>query len=137
MALSAVTCVLLAGTALLLVEFPADQRIALLVAASQNEAALPSLRAAILRGGDDALAHTLGLPFARSPDAAGVVTPREAEVLRLIRQGLTNREIAQQLFISEATVKVHVHHIFEKLNVRSRTEAALKGAATMRTQRPE
>jgi DNA-binding NarL/FixJ family response regulator len=50
-------------------------------------------------------------------------------VLNLIAEGLTNRAIAQTLFISESTVKVHVLHIFDKLGVRSRTEAALKGAS--------
>ncbi len=52
------------------------------------------------------------------------LTPREHEVLELIRQGLSNRQIARTLWISESTVKVHVHHVLAKMNVRSRTEAA-------------
>jgi DNA-binding CsgD family transcriptional regulator len=53
---------------------------------------------------------------------------REEEVLGLIALGLTNKEIAGTLFISEATAKVHVRHILEKLGVRTRTEAALRAA---------
>jgi len=53
---------------------------------------------------------------------------REEEVLGLIAQGLTNKEIAGTLFISEATAKVHVRHILEKLGVRTRTEAALRAS---------
>jgi ATP/maltotriose-dependent transcriptional regulator MalT len=52
------------------------------------------------------------------------LTPREREVLTLLAQGRTNREIAQDLVISETTAKVHVRHILEKLGVRNRTEAA-------------
>ena len=54
------------------------------------------------------------------------LTRREREVHGLISQGLTNKEIARTLFISEATAKVHVRHILEKLGVRTRTEAALR-----------
>jgi ATP/maltotriose-dependent transcriptional regulator MalT len=54
------------------------------------------------------------------------LSPREAEVFRLMRLGMSNREIANTLFISEATVKLHAHHIYDKLGVRTRTEAVLK-----------
>jgi LuxR family maltose regulon positive regulatory protein len=56
------------------------------------------------------------------------LSPREKEVLALLARGLTNRQIGQQLFISPVTVKVHVRHIFEKLGVKSRAEAALRVA---------
>jgi DNA-binding NarL/FixJ family response regulator len=51
---------------------------------------------------------------------------RELEVLRLIKKGKTNREIAQLLNISFNTVKTHVDNIFGKLNVKNRTQAAMK-----------
>jgi two-component system, NarL family, nitrate/nitrite response regulator NarL len=51
---------------------------------------------------------------------AGVLTPREQETLRLLCRGLRNKEIAKALSISEATVKVHVRHIYEKLHVKGR-----------------
>jgi DNA-binding NarL/FixJ family response regulator len=54
------------------------------------------------------------------------LSPREAEVFRLMRLGMSNREIGNTLFISEATVKLHAHHIYDKLGVRTRTEAVLK-----------
>jgi LuxR family transcriptional regulator, maltose regulon positive regulatory protein len=54
---------------------------------------------------------------------AELLTPREAEVYELLRDGLSNRAIAQALFLSEATVKVHLRHIYEKLGVRTRSEA--------------
>jgi DNA-binding NarL/FixJ family response regulator len=53
------------------------------------------------------------------------LTDRELEVLRLVAQGLNNREIAKQLFISENTVKNHVRNILEKLQLHSRMEAVM------------
>jgi DNA-binding NarL/FixJ family response regulator len=57
----------------------------------------------------------------RNPDE--VLTPREAELLSLLTEGLSNRELGQRLFISEATVKTHLAHIYSKLGVDSRAAA--------------
>jgi len=56
-------------------------------------------------------------------DAEDDLTPREAEVLRLIAEGQSNREIARTLFVSEATVKTHVNRIFAKTGSRDRAQA--------------
>jgi DNA-binding NarL/FixJ family response regulator len=53
------------------------------------------------------------------------LSPREREIHELLAHGRSNRAIAKTLFISESTVKVHVRHVFEKLGVHTRTEAAL------------
>lgn len=54
---------------------------------------------------------------------ADALTAREHEVLLLIAEGLTNQEIAKQLFVGEATVKTHISHIFSKLGTRDRAAA--------------
>lgn len=54
------------------------------------------------------------------------VTAREREILRLVDEGLSNKEIAARLFIQVATVKNHIHNILDKLGVRRRGEAAAK-----------
>jgi len=59
----------------------------------------------------------------RIPPGEGELTPREAEVLRLIADGRSNREIARALFVSEATVKTHVNRIFAKTGSRDRAQA--------------
>lgn len=53
------------------------------------------------------------------------LTPREQEVLQLVAAGATNRDIAQQLFISEGTVKTHVTHLLNRLNLRNRSQLAI------------
>jgi len=55
------------------------------------------------------------------------ITPRELEILHLIAQGLSNREIAGQLFVSENTVKTHSSRVFDKLGARRRTQAVQRG----------
>jgi DNA-binding NarL/FixJ family response regulator len=59
------------------------------------------------------------------PSSLTELTPREKEVLRLIATGASNREIAQELYISEGTVKNHVTNILNRLNLRDRTQAAI------------
>jgi two-component system, NarL family, response regulator LiaR len=61
----------------------------------------------------------------RAPDSPETLTDRETDVLRLLAQGLANKEIARQLAIGEKTVKTHVSNILAKLGVQSRTQAAL------------
>jgi DNA-binding NarL/FixJ family response regulator len=65
--------------------------------------------------------HTREDCFPRSADLTG----REVEVLRLIAKGATNREIAEQLVISEGTVKNHISNILSRLGLRDRTQAAI------------
>jgi NarL family two-component system response regulator LiaR len=55
------------------------------------------------------------------------ITPRELEILELIARGLSNREIAEQLFVSENTVKTHSSRLFDKLSARRRTQAVQLG----------
>ncbi|MFF5180860.1 AAA family ATPase [Micromonospora sp. NPDC000316] len=57
-------------------------------------------------------------------DDLAALTAREREVLALVAEGLTNKEIGQRLFISERTIGVHVSHIFDKLQVRTRVQAS-------------
>jgi DNA-binding NarL/FixJ family response regulator len=61
-------------------------------------------------------------PLAAEPD---LLTSRERDILRLIVAGMTNRAIASQLAISNDTVKSHIRHIIQKMQVRDRTQAAV------------
>jgi two-component system NarL family response regulator len=64
--------------------------------------------------------------MSRSPaPATAQLTQRELQVLRLVAKGLSNREIAEELFISENTVKNHIRNMLEKLQMKSRMEAAM------------
>ena len=63
--------------------------------------------------------------MAKGPAPATSLTSRELEVLRLVAHGKSNRDIAGELFISENTVKNHIRNILEKLQMKSRMEAAM------------
>jgi DNA-binding NarL/FixJ family response regulator len=83
-------------------------------------------------GGDALLSPTITkrvikqftrIPRAAPPEGFDELTTREQEVFRLIANGLSNTEIAQELYISDTTVKTHITHILQKLNLRDRVQA--------------
>jgi DNA-binding NarL/FixJ family response regulator len=98
------------ATGYLLKDAPKDELIRAVRAAHRGEAVLSPSVAGRLMG------------QIRQP-AGGMLSQREHEVLRLIANGATNREAAAQLFVSEATIKTHLLHIYEKLGVRDRAAA--------------
>jgi DNA-binding NarL/FixJ family response regulator len=65
------------------------------------------------------------LPSPTAPKELEELTEREQEIFRLIADGLSNAQIGKELFISETTVKTHVTHIFQKLEVRDRVQAVI------------
>lgn len=96
----------------------------LAVACSRDARLRRTLTDLFVRSRDASIARNAGLRAARELRPRERLSPREREVYELIIQGRTNQEIARALFISESTTKVHVRHIFEKLGVHSRAEAA-------------
>lgn len=131
-------------------ELPAT-RIIMLTAAENRDALMNALKAgahgyvlkgvsaAVLRdivrrviGGEayitPVLASSLLIEFSRpapSHDPITDLAPREADILELLKEGLTNREIGERIHLSEKTVKHYMTNILQKLQVRSRTEAVL------------
>ena len=96
-----------------------DELVRVLYTVRRGELTLhPSLLPAILQQ----LEVEPGKPVSIIPDD---LTQRELEILSALSHGLTDRDIAQQLYISVRTVQSHLAHIYEKLHVHSRTEAAL------------
>ena len=98
----------------------------LLKAAPEDEL-LAGIRA--VAAGEVALAPSVSRVLVRraaSPAPAVVLTPREIDVLRLVAEGLSNREIGERLHLGEATVKTHLLTAFPKLDARSRTGAVTR-----------
>ena len=80
----------------------------------------PGLMKKMLDGIESSQNH----PETKQPELAEL-TPREIEVMNLIGKGLTNREIAQELYIAEGTVKTHVTNILNRLNLKNRSQIAI------------
>lgn len=88
---------------------------------------LGAVRAA---AGESALSPTVAATLmGRLRDPRPVLTDREADVLRAVAEGATNRQAAASLHVSEATVKTHLVHVFDKLGVTSRTAAVARARA--------
>jgi DNA-binding NarL/FixJ family response regulator len=85
----------------------------------------------LARAADHEFAEAIGVDPLESVDPVSALSSREKEVYDLLCEGLRNAEIAARLFISPATVKVHVRHVYDKLGIRSRT-ALVVNAATRR-----
>ncbi len=73
--------------------------------------------------GETALAPSVAATLVRRTTSAVTITEREVEVLELLSRGLGNKEIARELFVSEATVKSHLSHVYTKLGVDTRAGA--------------
>jgi DNA-binding CsgD family transcriptional regulator/tetratricopeptide (TPR) repeat protein len=83
--------------------------------------------------GDEDLAEAVDVPLGLE-DRYQLLSRREREVLQCIRDGLSNRQIAETLFISEGTAKAHTHRIFEKLGTSSRVALVVKGLLERKSQ---
>jgi DNA-binding NarL/FixJ family response regulator len=97
------------ATGYLLKDAPPEELAAAIRAAARGETVLAPPVAARLLG--------------RVRSGRPTLSPRETEILELLAEGLTNRQISRRLFISEATVKTHLVHVYDKLGVDSRTAA--------------
>jgi two-component system nitrate/nitrite response regulator NarP len=83
-----------------------------------------------VKAGDEWIDPLLNAEAARADNARdrSILSPRETELVQLVRQGMRNRDIAEQLGITEGTVKVYLHSVFEKTGVANRTELAIRAA---------
>ena len=105
----------------LLKDVPRQQLVGAVRAVATGDATLaPALLRRLV---DDWVQQRRSTPTA--PPAVGSLTAREHEVFLLMAKGMTNAAIAQELFLSEATVRTHVSRIFDKLGVRDRVEAVV------------
>jgi DNA-binding CsgD family transcriptional regulator len=91
----------------------------------RNEDPLVPKVSAILKRANDQRIASSRFPPTTPFDRQNLLTPREQEVLGLLATGLSNAEIAERLFISRSTAKVHVQHILKKLGAKTRLQAAM------------
>jgi DNA-binding NarL/FixJ family response regulator len=121
---SSIISALEAGAMGFLTKDAGREQIALAVrsAAAGQSVLDPAAQASLLRAATPASSVSPTRP-AGGADLPDDLTPREADVLRLIAAGSTNAEIAADLYISEVTVKSHINHLFAKISARSRAEA--------------
>lgn len=103
------------ATGYLLKDAPPEELIAAVRTASAGQSALAP-----------AVAHRL-MDRVRTPGTA--LTPREIQVLQLVGEGLSNQQISKRLYLSQATVKTHLVHVYDKLGVDSRTAAVAAARA--------
>jgi DNA-binding NarL/FixJ family response regulator len=98
---------------------PPEQLLAAIRTVAAGEALLsPTITKRVIR-------QFTRIPRPTPPKEFDELTSREQEVFRLIASGLSNPEIAQELYISETTVKTHITHILQKLNLRDRVQAVV------------
>ena len=105
---------------------PAERRIALLAVGRRGYAAIEldaASRVLAESGGDPEAGSRSGTATTPRPLDAGVLTARELEVIRLVAEGCTNREIAERLVISDKTAARHLHNILTKLGLPNRAAA--------------
>lgn len=98
-----------------------DIRAAIFTVAAGDAALDPAVQHHVVAALADAGAEPP--PCAERPELPDGLTPREAEVLALIAEGLTNSEIAERLVVSQTTVKSHINHLFNKAGLRDRAHA--------------
>ena len=107
----------------LLKDVPPEQLVDGIRAVASGDALLaPSITKRVI---EEFLSKPRAAAPASPPPEVGDLTDRELEVLKQVARGLSNAEIAQELFVSEATVKTHVAHVFRKLGLRDRVQAVV------------
>ena len=114
----------LGASGFVLKDDPPEQLIAAVRTVAGGDALLsPSITKRVIR-------EFTRMPRAAPPSAVEQLTPRERDVLRLVALGYSNAEIAAELIISETTVKTHVTHVLQKLDLRDRVQAVVMAYRT-------
>jgi DNA-binding NarL/FixJ family response regulator len=114
------TALRLGASGFLLKDIRADQLIEAVHSVASGDALVsPSLVRRLVEG------YVTSRPLARTDDVLSALSPRERDVVGLVARGMSNAEIASELFLSEATVKTHVNRILTKLGLRDRVQVVV------------